>query len=41
MPPKILVRPDIACEHVLNTYLYLLSLSAGGAVIPLDASCMV
>jgi hypothetical protein len=41
MPPKILVRPDIACEHVLNTYLYLLSLSTGGAVIPLDASCMV
>ena len=40
-PPKILVRPDLACEHILSTYLYLLSLGAGGTVIPLDADCAV
>jgi hypothetical protein len=38
-PPKVLVKPTLACEHILDTYLYLLSLAAGGAVIPLDAQC--
>jgi Lipase (class 3) len=41
IPPKILVRPDLACEHILSTYLYLLSLGAGGTVIPLDTNCTV
>jgi predicted lipase len=40
LPPKILVSPTIACEHVLNSYLYLLSLGAGGAVLPLGAACV-
>jgi Lipase (class 3) len=38
-PPKILVKPTLACEHILDTYLYLLSLATGGEVIPLDAQC--
>ena len=40
LPPKILVEPTIACEHSLDTYLYLLSLAAGGPVIPLDPTCV-
>jgi Lipase (class 3) len=39
LPPKVLVKPTLACEHILDTYLYLLSLAAGGEVIPLDAAC--
>ncbi len=38
-PPKILIKPEIPCEHHLDSYLYLLSLKAGGPVLPLDASC--
>ncbi len=40
LPPKILVKPTIPCEHALNSYLYLLSLGAGGPPIPLDAGCV-
>jgi hypothetical protein len=40
LPAKILVRPDLACEHILDTYLFLLSLKSGGPVIPLDARCV-
>lgn len=40
LPPKVLVKPDIACEHILTTYLYLLSLQSGGAVLPLEARCI-
>ncbi|HUB25648.1 MAG TPA: lipase family protein [Tepidisphaeraceae bacterium] len=39
LPPKVLINPTVACEHVLDSYLYLLSLAAGGAVLPLDATC--
>jgi hypothetical protein len=39
LPPRILVNPTIACEHSLDTYLYLLSLGSGGPVIPLDSTC--
>jgi lipase (class 3) len=38
-PPKFLVKSSLACEHSLTTYLYLLSLQAGGTVIPLDRTC--
>jgi len=38
-PPRILVKPDLVCLHILTTYLYLLSLQAGGAILPLDAAC--
>jgi hypothetical protein len=39
LPPKILIRPDLACEHILSSYLFLLSLQSGGPVIPLDGNC--
>jgi lipase (class 3) len=37
--PKVLVNPDPVCSHILTTYLHLLSSSAGGVVLPLDAKC--
>lgn len=40
IPPKILVKPDLVCLHILTTYLYLLSLQAGGAVLPLLPACV-
>jgi pimeloyl-ACP methyl ester carboxylesterase len=40
LPPKVLVKFDIVCEHILHTYLYLLSLMAGGTVLPLDPACV-
>jgi hypothetical protein len=40
LPPKILIRPEIACEHLLDSYLHLLSLAAGGPVLPLDPACV-
>jgi Lipase (class 3) len=39
LPPKILLNPSIACEHALNSYLYLLSVASGGPVIALDSAC--
>jgi hypothetical protein len=39
LPPKVLVEGNLPCEHSLNTYLYLLSLQSGGAVMPLDVAC--
>jgi len=40
IPPKLLVKFEIACEHHLTSYLYLLSLLSGGTVLPLDAACV-
>jgi predicted lipase len=40
LPPKILVKPTIACEHILGTYLHLLSMASGGPILPLDAMCV-
>lgn len=39
LPPKVLVKPDPVCSHILTTYLYLLSTTAGGPVLPLDVAC--
>jgi hypothetical protein len=39
LPPKILVKSTVACEHSLTTYLYLLSLQSGGPIIPLESTC--
>jgi hypothetical protein len=39
-PPQILVKWTIECEHALDTYLHLLSVVAGGPVLPLDAACV-
>jgi hypothetical protein len=38
-PPKALVEPNPICEHVLPSYLHLLSLLAGGEVLPLREGC--
>lgn len=38
-PPKVLVKFNPGCEHSLITYMYLLSLESGGAVIPLESTC--
>ena len=38
-PPKILVKPTIRCEHILDSYLHLLSIASGGPVLPLDLDC--
>lgn len=40
IPPKILVKPDLVCLHILTSYLYLLSLQAGGPVLPLQPTCV-
>jgi hypothetical protein len=39
IPPKILVKPTITCEHSLDSYLYLLSVVSGGPLLPLDPTC--
>ncbi len=39
LPPKILVKSTVSCEHSLATYLYLLSLQSGGPVLPLQPAC--
>jgi predicted lipase len=38
-PPKVLVKFNPGCEHSLITYMYLLSVESGGAVIPLESTC--
>jgi hypothetical protein len=40
IPPRILVKPDLVCLHILTSYLYLLSLLAGGPVLPLQPQCI-
>jgi hypothetical protein len=37
--PMLKVKLDLLCQHHLTTYLYLLSLQTGGAVLPLDQGC--
>jgi hypothetical protein len=39
LPPKVLVKYTVACEHSLATYLYLLSLQSAGPVLPLEPTC--
>lgn len=39
LPPKVLVKYTVACEHSLATYLHLLSLQSGGPVLPLEPAC--
>jgi hypothetical protein len=40
IPPAVVVKCDIPCEHFLTSYLYLLSQLAGGRVLPLAAECV-
>jgi hypothetical protein len=39
LPPTLLVKLTIPCEHALDSYLHLLSVAAGGPVLPLDLEC--
>jgi lipase (class 3) len=39
LPLKFLVKPEIACLHILTSYLFLLSRQTGGAVLPLSSNC--
>jgi len=39
LPPKILVKTDLTCEHAPNSYLHLLSVVSGGPLLPLDPTC--
>ena len=39
IPPKLLVEPELACLHILTSYLYLLSLLAGGQILELKQQC--
>jgi hypothetical protein len=40
LPPRILVKPNLVCEHSLDSYLHLMSVNSGGVVLPLDPTCM-
>ncbi len=39
-PLKFLVKPEIPCLHVLDSYLFLLSRLAAGTLLPLDKNCI-
>jgi len=39
LPPRVLVKYSLFCEHSLATYLYLLSLQTAGPALPLDPAC--
>jgi hypothetical protein len=40
VPPAVLIKFDVRCEHILTSYLHLLSLLAGGVVLNLDPTCV-
>ena len=40
IPPALLIKPDIRCQHILTSYLFLLSRLAGGTVLPLNPECV-
>jgi adhesin HecA-like repeat protein len=40
LPPRSVVKLEIACQHFLDTYLHLLSRASGGPVLPLDLACV-
>jgi Lipase (class 3) len=39
-PPRVLVKTDLVCEHILTTYLHLLTHQAGGTILPLESKCV-
>jgi hypothetical protein len=39
IPVQFLVKPELRCLHILTSYLHLLSLLAGGPVLPLNPGC--
>ena len=40
VPPAFLIKPDIASQHILTSYLYLLSRLTGGPILPLKPECV-
>ncbi len=40
IPPKILIKPDIPCQHALTSYLFLLSRLSGGPILNLKTECV-
>lgn len=40
IPPKVLIKPELACLHILTSYLYLLSKQTGAAILPLMPQCV-
>jgi Lipase (class 3) len=40
LPPKVMIKPTLACQHILDSYLYLLSSLSGGPVLSLDQQCI-
>lgn len=39
IPPKFLIKAEIACQHILTSYLHLMSIQAGGPVLELQDQC--
>jgi Lipase (class 3) len=39
IPPRVRLQPNPLCWHILSSYIYLLSLYAGGAEMPPEAEC--
>jgi len=39
LPPKFFVQPNVYCEHILTSYLFLLSRCAGGPDLALNPLC--
>lgn len=40
IPPKVLLKTDLVCLHILTSYLHLLSQMSGGALLPLQPQCV-
>jgi len=40
LPPKILIKPELACLHILTSYLHLLSQQSAGSPLPLQPTCI-
>jgi hypothetical protein len=40
IPPKVLIKPELACLQILTSYLYLMTLQAGGAPFPPKPDCV-
>jgi|GEM_PF-636904 len=39
IPPRLRLQPNPVCWHILSSYIHLMSLAAGGAVIPPEDEC--
>jgi len=39
IPPRVRLQPNPLCWHILSSYIYLISIYAGGVVIPPEAEC--